>query len=176
MMKNNVYIYEKDATYLDNYKIDYDFITLDVLQKVNDFLHDNCKYKLVHNDHHFDKYIPIIVVLSQEGQILTACEILHNPETRLAEIYNVGVLLSQRRQGHVKELLKFLFSLQKYLHADYWIAVALNNPMYSIATGIYARAGFNDKVGLHSVTPSGILYPLGFMQFYKLNPLTLNST
>lgn len=168
MIKNNVYIYEKDALYLDNYKIDYDFITLDLLQKVNNFLYDNCKYKLVHNDHHFNKYIPIIIVISKDGVILSACELLHNPETRLTEIYNVSVLLTQRQQGHAKELLKFLFIFQTYLQTDYWIAVALNNPMYSIATGIYTRAGFTDKIGLNSITPSGIVYPLGFMQFYKL--------
>lgn len=168
MIKNNIYIYEKDYQKLEQYKVDCDFLTFELLQTINTFLFENCQYQLVHTDSHFKEYIPMIVVISNHGEIISVCEILYNPTTNLAEIYNVCVNLAYRRQGHVKELLEFIFHLQEYNKFNLWIAVALNNPMYSIVTSIYINAGFTDNVRLGSTTPSGIHYSQGFIELYKL--------
>lgn len=168
MIKNNIYIYEKDYQKLYKYKIDCNFLTFELFQSVNTFLFENSQYKLVHTDSHFTEHIPMIVVNSDEGEIISACEILYNPATNIAEIYNVCVNVSYRRQGQVKELLNFIFYLYEYNKFNLWIAVALNNPMYSIVTRIYINAGFTDNVGLNSITPSGILYSHGFLELYKL--------
>jgi len=167
MIECKIYIYKEDYKYLQKYTVEWDFVNSDLLQKINQHLYDNCKYKLVHDNKYFKNHIPIIIAITVDKYIVATCEILYNLSYNLAEIYNICVNIMYRKQGYVKKLLAFIFEFQYHLKCDLWIAVASTNPMYKIVNKIYMDAGFIDDVKINSITPSGILYPDGFIEFYK---------
>lgn len=136
---------------------------------LNKFLYFSCKYLLVNDDTHFKNYIPIIVVIvSEEGDILGLCELLYSRELNLLEIYNICIHPKERRKNHCKNLLDYILtSIQPTLKCDLWIAVSATNPMYDIAIQIYQNSGFTDNIKKNMITPSGILYEYGFLEMYK---------
>ena len=72
-----------------------------------------------------------------------------------------------RKQGHAKGLNQVFNELQELLKCDLWIAVALNNPMYDIASDIYLKMGFISSVKIAYKTPSEIYFPIGFLELKR---------
>lgn len=167
MIEYKICIYKEDYKYLQKYSNTWSFINSELLQEINQHLYNNCKYTLVHDNIYFKNHIPIIIVITIDKYIVATCEILYSISNNLAEIYNICVNITCRQQGYVKKLLAFIFELQMTIKCDLWIAVASTNPMYKIVNRIYMDAGFIDDIKINSVTPSGILYPDGFIEFYK---------
>lgn len=164
-----LFVYQKHINVHPINKLSCQLINDDLTLLLNKFLYFSCKYLLVNTDSHFTNYIPIIlVILSEEGNILGLCELMYNSEINLLEIYNICIHPKERRKNHCKNLLDYILtSIQPILKCDLWIAVSTTNPMYDIATRIYQNSGFTDDVKKNMITPSGILYENGFLEMYK---------
>lgn len=142
-------------------------LNANVVIEMNNYLRDNCQYMLIFMDYHFKKYIPIIVTNTIDDQIVILFEFMYNPETNIAEIYNICTHLEYRRNGYAKGLKNVFDSLQNVLTCDLWIAVASNNPMYQIAVDIYIKMGFVHDIKVSYKTPSDVFYPAGFIEMRR---------
>jgi hypothetical protein len=165
----NFYLPPPSYIYLKEKFPNMNWLKLDVNMaiKLNNFLHDNCQYMLIFMDSNYRDYIPIIVTKEIDDDIIIMCEFMYNPKTNMAEIYNIGTNIVYRQRGHAKGLNTVFTDLQHMLECDLWIAVALNNPMYKVASDIYLNMGFIDDVKISYKTPTGVLYPPGFMEMKR---------
>ena len=162
-----IFIFEKHVDLFS--KLKYNIVHKNLFRVLNSFLYDSCKYLLIYQDNHFVEYAPIFVVYHNgDGNIICMCELFYNPSTNLLEIYNICVHPSERRKNYCKILLNYIIEeIQPVLKCNLWIAVSSTNPMYSIATEIYQKAGFTDDVKRNAITPSQIVYENGFLEMYK---------
>lgn len=151
----------------DNFPIQH--VDLETLNKMNQFLLDNCKYMLIFMDYHFKEYIPILVTREIDDNIVIMFEFMLNVDTMMAEIYNICTHVLYRRKGYAKDLNKVFTELQNLIQCDLWIAVALNNPMYKIAIDTYVKMGFIDDIKIKYTTPSNIKYPDGFVELKRMS-------
>lgn len=165
----NFYLPPPSYTYLKEKFANMNWLKLDVDMaiKLNNFLHDNCQYMLIFMDSNYKDYIPIIITKEIDSEIIVMCEFMYNREKNMAEIYNVGTHIVHRQRGYAKGLNKVFTELQHMLRCDLWIAVALNNPMYKVASDIYLNMGFTNDVKVSYKTPTGIIYPPGFMEMKR---------
>lgn len=141
---------------------------VNVAIKLNEFLQQNCQYTLVFMDSHFKGYLPIIVSKEIDDNVVIMFEFLYNVEKNLGEIYNVCTHLLHRKQGHANGLKQVFDELQDLLKCDLWIAVALNNPLYNIASDIYLKMGFISELKVAYKTPSEINFPIGFLEMKRI--------
>ncbi len=162
-----LYIFEKHIPLFS--QLNYNIVNEHLLNVLNSFLYNSCKYLLIYQDSHFKDYAPIFLVHHNgDGNIISMCELFYNPTTNLLEIYNICVCPSERRKNNCNKLLTYILEIiQPILKCDLWIAVSAINPMYSIATEIYHKAGFTDDVKKNYITPSKIVYENGFLEMYK---------
>lgn len=159
-------------------KMDWEKMDVKVAVKLNEFLQQNCQYNLVFMDSHFKNYIPIIVAKEIDDNVIIMFEFLYNIEKNLGEIYNICTHILHRKNGHAKGLKQVFDELQSALKCDLWIAVALNNPLYDIATDIYLKMGFISDIKVSYKTPSEISFPIGFLgmnKYYKIQELDLKN-
>lgn len=140
-----------------------------LIDTLNKFLFYSARYLLIYTDSHFQNYIPMVLVIGTDnGDIMGICELLLHPKTKLLEIYNVCVHPKERRKNYCKELMQYITNIiQPTLECDLWIAVATNNEMYDVATKIYQDCGFTDNIRNTYLTPSGIIYEKGFLEMYR---------
>lgn len=165
----NFYLPPNSYTYLKEIYSDIDWKKMDVSTaiKLNEFLQQNCQYTLVFMDSHFKGYIPIIVSKEIDDQVVIMFEFLYSIEKNQGEIYNICTHLLHRKQGHARGLNQVFNTLQNLLKCDLWIAVALNNPLYDVATDIYLKMGFVSSVKFAYKTPSEINFPIGFLEMKR---------